>query len=107
MVNDALTMRNNRTGKSSKHLGNTTTDWNGIWLTKFGNISRIEKFEPNRTAQMREMLSVFLSETPGSPYFIHPEKFTGFLKNASIGQLETLRFFYDKVAVSKKYEHNV
>lgn len=84
MVNGALPVLNSHKNKSSKHKGNTTANWNEIWLAKFENISRIEKFEINRAAQMREKLSVFLSETPGSPYFIHPEIFRSSFKTTIV-----------------------
>ena len=53
---------------------------------------------------MRGIISCYLLNNPGAPYYIKTDKFTEYLINADDLKFETIQFFYDKIAVSSKHQ---
>ncbi len=82
----------------------TVAEWNVIWLNKFARIAAKEGIDPNRCAQMREIISSFLLNNTGAPYYIKTQNLIVYLKNADNLQFETIQYFYDKVAISAVHQ---
>jgi integrase/recombinase XerD len=79
-------------------------EWQAIWLNKFDRIAEKEGIDSGKCLKMREILSNFLKNNPGSPYYIKKEIVTEYLKNADCIEFETIQFFYEKIAVSVTHQ---
>lgn len=91
-------------GQNQKDKNKTVAEWNVIWLNKFARIAAKERIDPNRCVQMREIISSFLLNNTGAPYYLKTQSFVAYLKTADILHFETIQFFYDKVAISSIHQ---
>lgn len=90
--------------QNPKEKKKTVAEWNVIWLNKFARIAAKEGIDPNRCAQMREIISSFILNNSGAPYYIKTQNLIMYIKNADNLQFETIQFFYEKVAISSKQQ---
>jgi len=92
---------NSKTGKK------TAEEWNIIWLNKLDRIVANEGVDSKKCIQMRQLISRFLQNNPGAPYYIKTSNLIEYLKSIDFSQFEAIRFFYDKVAVSAVHQELV
>jgi integrase len=82
----------------------TAEQWRVIWLNKFDRVVKKEGTDKNRCVQMREVISSYLLNNPGAPYYIKEHSFNEYLAKADHFQFETIKFLYDTVALSSKHQ---
>ncbi len=90
-------------GRNQGTSRKTSDEWRTIWLNKCSRIAAQEGIDKNRAFQIEKIVSRFLQENSGSPYFIKKEKLITYLRNANQMQHETLQFFYGKIAFSREH----
>lgn len=90
--------------RKSDTVWKTSEQWNVIWLNKFERVAKKEGVGTNKSVQMASIISSFLQNNPGSPYYIKKENFLEYLKTATSSQYESILFFYSKVAVSSVHQ---
>ncbi|MFP4013386.1 MAG: tyrosine-type recombinase/integrase [Chitinispirillaceae bacterium] len=78
--------------------------WREIWLCKLGRVAAREGIGEFRLHRMHGIISDYLQDNPGSPYYVRNEKLVTYLRSADLFQFEAMEFFYGKVAVSSVHQ---
>lgn len=82
----------------------TPLEWKLIWLDKYDRTAIRENIDGKKNKHMREIIDNYLQRNPGAPYFIKPDRFIDFVRQAEPAEIEALRYLYKKVAISGEFQ---
>jgi hypothetical protein len=74
-----------------------------FWIDKFDYTVAWENIDVKKRNLMVEIITSFLQNNSGIPYDISPVNLEHFIKQANIIEIETVRFFFERVAISEKH----
>lgn len=89
--------------KLSRSNYRTPLEWKEIWLSKFDRTVAKEGLDDHKRFIMRQIIGYFLDKNH-SPYYVKANNLNSFLENTGDIEIEALRYFYQKVAISEKHQ---